>query len=225
VPDVRRRRNRDLWSCACGRALETRTQSLGDGVIAWRLLGGVRSARCGLVAHPRQLVLLLRHGIAETPSSGRVDEERRLTVEGARVLAEVAAGMRALALPVEAIVSSPLRRARETAAIVAAAYHLEDRIDAERALAPGAGPDAAIAALAVYREATAVLLVGHQPNLGEIASTMLVGTAGLVPLPFGTAGLAGIAVTALPLRAPGVLEFFLTAEQACRIGRAVAGTG
>jgi phosphohistidine phosphatase len=177
------------------------------------------------MARPRQVVLLLRHGIAEAPSPGCVDEERRLTVEGARVLAEVAAGMRALALPVEAIVSSPLRRARETAAIVAAAFRVEDRIDALRALEPGAGPDAAIAALAAYREASGVLVVGHQPDLGEIASTILVGTPGLVPLPFGTAGLAGIAVTALPLRAPGVLEFFLTADQVCRIGRAVGGTG
>lgn len=167
-----------------------------------------------------QIVLLLRHGIAEGASPLRPDETRRLTAEGARVLGEVAAAMRALALPVEAILTSPLRRAYETAAIVAAAYRLENRIETTPALAPGAGVDAALGALAAHADATGVLLVGHQPDLGALASTLLVGTPGLVPLPFATAGLAGIAVASLPPRAAGVLEFFLTPEQLRRIGRA-----
>lgn len=128
--------------------------------------------------------------------------------------------MRVLGLPVEAILTSPLHRARETAAIVAGIYALQDRTEPTLALAPGAGPDAVIAALGACRGAAGVLLVGHQPDLGEIASALLVGTPGLVSLPFKKAGLAGIRVATLPPREAGVLEFFLTPGQLREIGRA-----
>ncbi len=167
------------------------------------------------------VLLLLRHGIAEDPGEAQTDEERRLTGEGRRKVREVAEGMRALQLPVDVILTSPLRRTRETAAIVAGAYELDDTavIDAP-ALAPGGGPDRVLAALQPHARAGAVLLVGHQPDLGELASTLLVGTPGLVPLPFKKAGLAVISVASLPPRAAGTLESFLTPAQLRRIGRA-----
>jgi phosphohistidine phosphatase len=166
-------------------------------------------------------LLLLRHAIAEEPTGNLRDEERRLTGEGRRKLREVVDGMRALALPIDVILTSPLRRARETAAIVAGGYEFEDAavIDTP-ALAPGGGADAVFSALQAHALADAVLLVGHQPDLGELASTLLVGTPGLVPLPFKKAGLAGISVASVPPRAAGVLEFFLTPGQLRRIGRA-----
>jgi phosphohistidine phosphatase len=165
-------------------------------------------------------LLLLRHGIAEEPTADRRDEERRLTGEGRRKLREVVEGMRALALPIDVILTSPLRRTRETAAIVAGGYELDDSavIDIP-ALAPGGGADAVLAALHAYASAGAILLVGHQPDLGELASTLLVGTPGLVPLPFKKAGLAAVSVASVPPRAAGVLEFFLTPSQLRRIGR------
>ena len=140
-----------------------------------------------------RLLLLLRHGIAEEPAADRRDEERRLTGEGRRKLREVVEGMRALALPIDVILASPLRRARETAAIVAAGYDLDESAVVDTpALAPGGGADAVFAALHAHANANAILLVGHQPDLGELASTLLVGTPGLLPLPFKKAGLAGV---------------------------------
>ncbi len=166
------------------------------------------------------LLLLLRHAIAEDVSRTGEDEDRRLTGEGKSKLREVVAGMRALALPVEAILTSPLRRARETAEIVAAGYDIEDRVVVTAALAPGGGATELFKALGACGGAQGVVLVGHQPDLGELASTLLVGTPGLVPLPFKKAGLAGIAVESLPPRAAGLLEFFLTPGQLRKIGRA-----
>lgn len=167
------------------------------------------------------LLLLLRHAIAEDAHAEQPDEDRRLTGEGKRKLREVAAGMRALELPVEVVLTSPLRRAEETAAIVAEVYDLEDHVEVTPALAPGGGAARVFEALGAHRRAAGIVLVGHQPDLGELASTLLVGTPGLVPLPFKKAGLAGITVTTLPPRAGGVLEFFLTPSQLRRIGRAV----
>jgi phosphohistidine phosphatase len=164
------------------------------------------------------LLMLLRHAIAEDAGPGQPDEGRRLTREGKRKLHEVVAGMRALKLPLDVVLSSPLRRARETAEIVAADYGLdEDRVVETRALAPAGGAEAVLSALAAHARCAAILLVGHQPDLGELASTLLVGTPGLVPLPFKKAGLAAISVTALPPRAAGTLEFFLTPGHLRRI--------
>lgn len=165
----------------------------------------------------QHLILLLRHADAEAARADRQDAERRLTPRGERAARGVAAAMRVLGLPVDAILTSPLLRARETAAIVADGYAIADRVEVTPALAPGAGPDGVIAALGACRAAAGVLLVGHQPDLSEIASTLLAGTPQLVPLPFAKAALAGISVVTLPPRELGVIEFFLTPGQLLRI--------
>jgi phosphohistidine phosphatase SixA len=64
------------------------------------------------------------------------------------------------------------------------------------------------------------VLVGHEPDLAALASTLLTGTPGLVHMAFRKAGLAGIVVASLPPRSAGALEFFLTPAQLRRIGRA-----
>ncbi len=172
------------------------------------------------MAGPPHLVMLLRHAIAEDQSATARDEDRRLTGEGKRKLREVVAGMRALELPVERVVSSPLRRAVETAEIVAEAWGSPEDVDLMPALTPGAGPDAVFAALANVGRPSGIVLVGHEPDLAALASTLLTGTPGLVHMGFRKAGLAGIAVASLPPRGAGALEFFLTPGQLRRIGRA-----
>jgi len=163
--------------------------------------------------------MVLRHAIAEDSSTSGRDEDRRLTGEGKRKLREVVAGMRALELPVELVVTSPLRRAVETAEIIADAYGSAEDVATMPALAPGGGPDAVLAALAGIGKPSGVVLVGHEPDLAALASTLLTGTPGLLHLGFRKAGLAGIVVASLPPRSAGMLEFFLTPGQLRRIGR------
>jgi phosphohistidine phosphatase len=165
------------------------------------------------------LVMLLRHAIAEDASATGRDEDRRLTGEGKRKMREVVAGMRALDLPVERVLASPLRRAIETAEIVADAFGSAEDVETTPALSPGAGPDAVIAALGDVGRPNGIVLVGHEPDLAALASTLLTGTPGLVQMAFRKAGLAGIVVASLPPRAAGALEFFLTPGQLRKIGR------
>jgi phosphohistidine phosphatase len=173
------------------------------------------------MAHVHHRLLLLRHAIAEDPRAGLDDEDRRLTGEGKRKLREVVAGMRAVEIEVDLVLTSPLVRARETAAIVAEAYDHEDRVEILNALSPGGRPSTVLDALAAHGDAENIVLVGHQPDMGELASTLLVGSAGLVRLPFKKAGLASIVVGGLPPSGAGMLEFFLTPTQLRKIGRAV----
>ena len=76
-----------------------------------------------------------------------------------------------------------------------------------------------LAALGHVGRPSGIVLVGHEPDLAALASTLLIGTPGLLHLGFRKAGLAGIVVPSLPPRSAGSLEFFLTPGQLRRIGR------
>jgi phosphohistidine phosphatase len=123
-------------------------------------------------------LFLVRHAHSDP---GDPDELRPLSARGreqARELAE-----RLVAVEPGLILTSPLLRARETAAAIATATGAEIKVD-ER-LAPGAGADEL---LAVIEGATGVVVtVGHQPDCSEIAAALGAGerefpTAGVVEI-------------------------------------------
>jgi phosphohistidine phosphatase len=108
-------------------------------------------------------VFLVRHAEA---APGEPDALRPLTPEGratARALGERLAGER-----LDAVVSSPLRRARETAEAVAAAAGLS--AETHDGLGPGATGTSLRDAVAGRGETVAV--VGHQPDCGEIVEEL-----------------------------------------------------
>ena len=105
-------------------------------------------------------LILVRHAHSDP---GDPDELRPLSARGreeARALGERLAAERP-----DAVLSSPLLRARETAAAIAKASGVDLRID-ER-LAPGAA--AADVLAAVEGAGETVVTVGHQPDCTEIA--------------------------------------------------------
>jgi phosphohistidine phosphatase SixA len=105
------------------------------------------------------LVILVRHAEA---APGQPDELRPLTSSG-REAARMLGDLLAERAP-DAVVSSPLLRARETADTLATAAGLDARVD-ER-LAPGATGSSLTAAVAGLGET--VIAVGHQPDCSEI---------------------------------------------------------
>jgi phosphohistidine phosphatase len=118
-------------------------------------------------------VILVRHAEAEP---GEPDELRALTPAG-RATAR-ALGARLAAARPDAVLTSPLRRARETAAAIAEAAGLEALSD-ER-LAPGATAEDLRAA--VDGPGEVVVAVGHQPDCGRIVLAL---TGREVPFPAG----------------------------------------
>jgi phosphohistidine phosphatase SixA len=107
----------------------------------------------------RVRLFLVRHAEA---APGEPDELRPLTPAGHE--AARALGERLAAEAPEAVISSPLLRARQTAAPIAAASGLE--AEADERLGPGATPEHLRAAVAGRGET--VVAVGHQPDCGEI---------------------------------------------------------
>ena len=128
---------------------------------------------------------LLRHGVAAALSQENTfrDEQRALTPEGIVKMRQAAQGLKRLQVNFDVIVSSPLVRARQTAEIVAEALKFRQPLDEWDELAPEGAVDAVLRRLHDYRECKSVLLVGHQPSIGCIASYLIFGDA-RVSLPF-----------------------------------------
>lgn len=112
-------------------------------------------------------LILWRHAEAEEDGP---DLERKLTAKG-RKQAKRVAGWLLQRLPSKvAVLSSPARRARQTADA------LELRPKLMEQLAPGAGVSEVLEAVDWPRRKAAVLIVGHQPTLGCVASYLVSGS-------------------------------------------------
>ena len=116
-------------------------------------------------------LILVRHAKA---APGNPDASRPLTPKGRKAAAVLARELRD-AHP-DAVISSPLLRAVETAAPIAAAAGVEVEVDAR--LAPGATADDVRAAVAGRGDT--VVTVGHQPDCSEIVFEI---TGRSVPFP------------------------------------------
>ena len=117
----------------------------------------------------------LRHGAAEERRPDLPDADRRLTPEGIEEMRRVSAGLAALGLRLDAVLTSPLARARETAEMAAEALGLQDRVRIEKRLASGARPGDLQAALEDQPGNARLLLVGHEPDFSTLISTLIGG--------------------------------------------------
>jgi len=117
-------------------------------------------------------LLIIRHATAvERGAPGIPDEERPLTPEGEAKFREAAKGLARLVDRPDALLTSPLLRAKQTAAIVAAAW---GRIEAKEtaALAGGSFEEQA-AVLDGYPEDATVAVVGHEPHVSDLLARLL----------------------------------------------------
>jgi phosphohistidine phosphatase len=117
-------------------------------------------------------LLIIRHAIAvERGTPGLPDEERPLTPEGELKFREAAKGLARLVDRPDALLTSPWRRAKQTAAIAGAAWgQLEPKETA--ALASGSFEEQA-AVLDRYPEDATVVVVGHEPWVSALLARLL----------------------------------------------------
>ncbi len=111
-------------------------------------------------------LILWRHADAE---EGIPDGERRLTPKGRKQAERMAAWLRER-LPEDAVVlASPARRARETAQVLTKKFEVNPAVGTE------ATPQAVLKAAGWPRGDGTVVVVGHQPVLGQVAALALCG--------------------------------------------------
>lgn len=117
-----------------------------------------------------RFVILMRHGLAEELTSENTDAERELTEEGGRKMKKLAKGLYKLFPKAEVIVSSPLRRAVQTAEWVSKAYG-DMPVEITDALAPESN-ETRFRELLDRVTARRAIFVGHEPMLSIFMLTL-----------------------------------------------------
>jgi phosphohistidine phosphatase len=115
----------------------------------------------------------LRHGLADWPEWTRPDDERPLTEDGLSKMKAEAKAIKQLKLSLDVILSSPLVRARQTADLVAERLGLP--VAESKLLAPGFNKDRLAKLLASYKDAKAIMLVGHEPDFSATIASLIGG--------------------------------------------------
>jgi phosphohistidine phosphatase len=116
----------------------------------------------------------LRHASAgQSLMSPKKDEKRGLDKDGIEQCGYIGRALAALGVQVDIILSSPLKRATQTAALVGNEMGHEGKLVMENALRPQAGFADFQKMLEKYSRQDSVLVVGHNPNLGEFLGRVI----------------------------------------------------
>lgn len=114
------------------------------------------------------VIYFLRHASAgESVSNPRKDEKRALDESGVEQCGYVGRALAALDVQVDVILSSPLKRAAQTASLVGNEMGYERKLQLEDGLRPGASFADYRKLLDKYVRNDAIMMVGHNPNLSE----------------------------------------------------------
>ena len=164
-------------------------------------------ASVAIVPDSHQLYLI-RHGVAEDRGDAWPDDAKRpLTDDGASALRKSARGLVRLGVAFDVVLTSPLVRARQTADVVAAAFNTRPPIVVIESLSPGGSFQAVLNDLENHARRARIALVGHEPNIGELAGRLIGSRRGLE---FKKGAVCRIDVESLPPAGPGTLKWFLT---------------
>ena len=157
-------------------------------------------------------IYVLRHGIAEERRLGRPDAARKLTPEGKQKLSRVLERARQAVPPPDLVLSSPLVRAVETAAIAAEVLGYRGDIVETDALLPGSTPQTLWQEIQRRKDAESLLLSGHEPHLSASIAFLLGAPGILIDLKKGALVHLQVEPGGNPPRA--VLQWMLTAKLA-----------
>jgi phosphohistidine phosphatase len=151
----------------------------------------------------------LRHAIAGQHEAPENDDERALTASGIKKMEKAAENIAKIVKSFDVILSSPLKRADQTATIVAHAVGYKAKIEYSDLLRPGAQIGTLMSSLAKYgnKEKQSILLVGHEPDMSKMISS-LIGTSP-DSIEFKKSALCNIEVTSFTAKAKGKLVWLL----------------
>jgi phosphohistidine phosphatase len=157
-------------------------------------------------------IYLLRHGIAEDAGPGRSDADRALTSEGKEKLRRVLKRAKSAEVSPSLILSSPFKRAVETAEVAADVLDHKGKIVETRALVPEASPHDAWEEIRARQGEHAVLLASHEPLMSSLVAFLL-GTPAL-QVDMKKAALVRIDCDRMGREPRGVLKWMITPQVA-----------
>jgi len=122
---------------------------------------------------------LMRHANAGLRrENSALDAKRALIKEGKEQCMLMARFLSALKVQVDVIVSSPLKRAMQTAQFVGTEIGYDAKVEISPALGLDADYPAFQQMLAKYSDREGVLVVGHNPNLFQFLGRLITGNGG-----------------------------------------------
>jgi phosphohistidine phosphatase len=157
-------------------------------------------------------IYLLRHAIAEDPKPGIPDADRPLTSEGVRKLRDILKRARGGGLSPSKIIASPFRRAVETATLAAKALNFEEPIITTKTLVPSSAAQETWDEIRLYKGEPSLLLVGHEPAMGQLTGFLL--AVPELSVDFKKGAMVRVDVPSLGLRPRGVLKWMLAPKLA-----------
>jgi phosphohistidine phosphatase len=150
---------------------------------------------------------LIRHGEAEERGEKYPDDSKRpLTPQGIARLRKEARALDALGAAFDVIITSPLVRTKQTADTIAETMKGKPPVSTSDALTPAGTPAAVMQELARHMKKGSIALVGHEPNVGELAARLI---GARTPLEFKKGAIARIDFEIFPPKGMGQLRWFL----------------
>jgi phosphohistidine phosphatase len=153
---------------------------------------------------------LLRHGIAE--DNAVTDAARQLTEEGRQKLRRVMKRAARAGVSPSLIISSPYKRAVETAEIAAAELKYKGEILRAGTLTPDSSPPSLWSEIRGHRDEASILLAGHEPLFSATVAFLLGSTQAMID--FRKAALVRIDIHSFGAEPQGVLQWMLTPKLA-----------
>lgn len=153
-------------------------------------------------------IIIMRHAKAEPGNLIKYpeDDKRPLTDQGKSRQKSVAKVLKKVVKDIDAILTSPALRAKQTAEISAKILGLEDKIESTELLYNQFDPEQVGQLLKKKSmSATNVLIVGHEPSISELAWYFL---GQQVKLQFKKSGIMVIAFPEAPEKGEGFLKSF-----------------
>jgi phosphohistidine phosphatase len=157
-------------------------------------------------------IYILRHGIAEDAPAGQPDSERSLTPDGRKKLRSVLRVVASAGVAPSLILSSPYKRALQTAQLAAEVLEYQGELLRTKALEPNSAPKGVWDEIRVHKDEARILLVGHEPLFGRLTAYLL-GSPNL-QVDFKKGAMACIELDRFPAEPHGALRWMLTSKLA-----------
>lgn len=116
---------------------------------------------------------ILRHGLAEDGEAGQPDSDRALTAEGKKRLRPILRLAKKAGVSPTLILTSPYRRAIETAELASKIFDYEGELLCSKTLTPSGSPAAVWDEIRVHKDESQILLAGHEPLFSSLTAYLL----------------------------------------------------
>ena len=165
------------------------------------------------------IVYFIRHASAghHVPNPAQ-DEKRALDEEGIEQSTQMGRALAAMDVRVDAVISSPLKRATQTASLVANEIGFDGKLQRTPALRPSARIEAFRELLDRNRNLEAVAVVGHNPSLSQFLSLIISEGASEGSIDLKKGAVARVDVSG----GSGILKWVMTPKMVQTLSAAVA---